>query len=74
MSKTAPQPDQLLRPDLRYHLPAPVCSTPARINPDYPTIYERNAAWVRRFLPFPDDTARSRVMENRYPPSSTPCW
>ncbi|ATL69228.1 terpene synthase [Nocardia terpenica] len=44
-----------------------MCRTLAKVNPDYPTIYEHNAAWVRRFLPFPDATAMSLMLENRYP-------
>ncbi|KZM72627.1 terpene synthase [Nocardia terpenica] len=43
-----------------------MCRTPARVNPDYPTIYEQNAAWVRRFLPFTDAAAMSRFFEQRY--------
>ncbi|QIS03389.1 hypothetical protein F5X71_14615 [Nocardia brasiliensis] len=48
------------------HIPEPVCHTRARINSAYPTIYEDHAAWVRRFLPFPDSAAMSRFFEHRY--------
>ncbi|ATL69182.1 terpene synthase [Nocardia terpenica] len=44
-----------------------MCRTLAKVNPDYPTIYEHNAAWVRRFLPLPDATAVSRKLEQRIP-------
>ncbi|ATL69225.1 terpene synthase [Nocardia terpenica] len=40
---------------------------PAKLNPDYPTIYEHNADWVRRFLPFSDEQSISRILEARYP-------
>lgn len=52
---------------IHFNLPEVACSTPPRVNPDYPTIYERNAAWVRRFLPFPSAEALERMLENRYP-------
>ncbi|MFI9508473.1 terpene synthase family protein [Nocardia sp. NPDC052566] len=61
------QLDRLLEPGAQYRLPDPVCSTAAKVNPDYPTIYERNAAWVRTFLPFPDERALSHMLEDRYP-------
>ncbi|NUR85523.1 MAG: hypothetical protein HOY71_15700, partial [Nonomuraea sp.] len=33
------------------------CGTLPRINAEYPTIYEDNAAWVAEFLPFADSEA-----------------
>jgi hypothetical protein len=65
MSTTMPK--QLLRPGTRYRLPEVVCSTIPKVNVDYPTIYERNAAWVRDLLPFSDTTTMLRMLENRYP-------
>ncbi|MEG8184410.1 terpene synthase [Nocardia terpenica] len=61
----------ITRPDpIRHHrrvrIPEPMCRTRARVNPDYPTIYEDHAAWVRRFLPFTDAAAMSRFFEQRY--------
>ncbi|NQE91251.1 terpene synthase family protein [Nocardia terpenica] len=54
------------RPECAYVVPAPVCRTPARVNPEYPMIYEDNAAWVRRFVPFDGAEAMSRFFERRY--------
>ncbi|MEU1171035.1 terpene synthase family protein [Streptomyces microflavus] len=50
-----------------YELHEVPCHTRARINPQYPQIYEDNAAWLRTFLPFPDSAAEQRVLECRYP-------
>lgn len=52
--------------DRSLRIPEPVCRTPARINPAYPTIYEDNAAWARRFLPFSGSAAMSSFFERRY--------
>ncbi|MFI7102610.1 terpene synthase family protein [Streptomyces sp. NPDC050161] len=60
-------PSRLLTPGDRYRLPLVACSSVAKVNSDYPTIYEENAAWVREFLPFPDADAQGRMLENRYP-------
>ncbi|MFM0069130.1 terpene synthase family protein [Paraburkholderia aspalathi] len=48
------------------HVPAVTCSGPLRIHTDYPVIDERNANWVRKFLPFPDEEARLRFLGHRY--------
>lgn len=53
---------------LRYfRIPEPVCHTEAHINPEYPAIYERHAAWCRRLLPFVDAAAMTQFFERRYP-------
>jgi hypothetical protein len=59
--------EPLLLAGVRYQLQEPTCTTKATVNPDYPTIYEDNAAWVMDFLPFPNTNAMLRLMENRYP-------
>ncbi|MGW2597145.1 hypothetical protein [Streptomyces klenkii] len=70
---TFPGPQGLVNSGAVYSLPETVCSTVARVNPDYPTIYERNAAWVMQFLPFdiPEKegtrTPFEQLLENRYP-------
>ncbi|BAV75159.1 terpene synthase family protein [Pseudomonas chlororaphis subsp. aurantiaca] len=46
---TTTEQDRYLVAD--YDLPAMPCSVPARINPHYPTIRERHAAWSYKFLP-----------------------
>ncbi|MFE6690957.1 terpene synthase family protein [Streptomyces sp. NPDC057743] len=60
-------PHQLLVPGESLHFPALACSTTAKVNPDYPTIYEHNAAWVRAFLPFSNSEALGRMLAHRYP-------
>ncbi|MFF3710851.1 terpene synthase family protein [Streptomyces phaeochromogenes] len=56
-----------LLPGIGFRLPEVACRTRPRINADYPTIYEDNAAWVSEFLPVPDTRARLRMLESRYP-------
>ncbi|WP_225727245.1 MULTISPECIES: terpene synthase family protein [unclassified Nocardia] len=58
---------ETIRADRSFRMPEPICRTTARINPSYPTIYEDNATWVRRFLPLDDSTAMSCLFERRYP-------
>ncbi|MFE0173253.1 terpene synthase family protein [Streptomyces sp. NPDC059002] len=58
---------QLLISGESLHLPSLACSTTAKVNPDYPTIYEHNAAWVMAFLPFADPESLGRMLEHRYP-------
>ena len=41
----------LLATGTRYILPPLRCSGPEKVHPDYPEIYERNAAWVREYIP-----------------------
>ncbi|MEG8184229.1 terpene synthase [Nocardia terpenica] len=56
-----------IEPGSECTIPEPVCRTLPKVNPDYPTIYEHNAAWVRRFFPFPSRIASLRMLEYRYP-------
>ncbi|HWE90620.1 MAG TPA: terpene synthase family protein [Pseudonocardiaceae bacterium] len=43
------------------------CGTSPSINPDYPAIYQDNATWVRKFLPFADAETMRAMLECRYP-------
>lgn len=61
-----PAPVHLL-PGVSFRLPEVGCSMPARIHPEYPAIYEENAAWVAKFLPVPDQAAMNGLLEIRYP-------
>jgi hypothetical protein len=54
-------------PGTTFFLPELSCGTTARIHPAYPTIYEDNAAWVARFVPFASEEAMTRALERRYP-------
>ncbi|MEN3319358.1 MAG: hypothetical protein V7643_2759, partial [Mycobacterium sp.] len=56
-----------IKAEARYYLPEVRCSSTARINPDYPTIYERNSAWVMEFLPFDNKEEMEHLLERRYP-------
>ncbi|WP_159080307.1 terpene synthase family protein [Nocardia suismassiliense] len=66
---SAPYP--LIGPGTTCYLSQLACGTPSKINPDYPAIYERNAAWVRRFLFFNDPDEMSNFFECRYPLSES---
>jgi hypothetical protein len=59
-------PKELFTPGTQYRLPEAVCSTLPKIHPDYPTIYERNAIWMSKFMPFPDATTMLRTLEKQY--------
>ncbi|MEG8184228.1 hypothetical protein GZH49_37850 [Nocardia terpenica] len=56
-----------IRPGTEVYFPEPVCRTLAQVNPDYPTIYEHNAAWVRKFIPFESRAGMLRMLAHRYP-------
>jgi hypothetical protein len=43
------------------------CQTSPEINPGYPVIYQDNATWVRKFLPFRDVEAMRLFLECRCP-------
>ncbi|BAV75157.1 hypothetical protein PCAU_2948 [Pseudomonas chlororaphis subsp. aurantiaca] len=60
---------QALTPQVSFYIPEMYCSVPPRINPDYPIIDERNASWVREFLPFTDEAAQLRFLRLH-----TPMW
>ncbi len=60
-------PHQVLTPGETFRWPPLVCSTTAKVNPDYPTIYEHNAAWAAAFLPFSHPAELGRMLEHRYP-------
>jgi hypothetical protein len=56
-----------LLPGIGFQLSEVACRTRPRINVEYPTIYEDNAAWVAEFLPFADAEAMLSMLECRYP-------
>ncbi|MEV0385021.1 terpene synthase family protein [Nonomuraea sp. NPDC050643] len=56
-----------LLPGIGFRLPEVACRTRPRINVEYPTIYEDNAAWVAEFLPLTDPEAMRSLLECRYP-------
>ncbi|MCP1464171.1 terpene synthase family protein [Pseudomonas sp. S3E17] len=58
---------QALAPQVSFYIPEMYCSVLPRIHPDYPIIDERNAAWVREFLPFTDEAALLRFLRLRLP-------
>lgn len=58
---------QDLAPEVSFYIPEMYCSVPPRIHPDYPTIDELNAAWVRAFFPFADEAARLRFLRLHLP-------
>lgn len=53
-------------PGASYRLPEVVCSTAPKIHPDYPVIYEKNATWMREFVPFSNHEAFLRVLAQRH--------
>ena len=56
-----------LLPGVSFRLPEVACRTRPRVNAEYPTIYEDNADWMERFLPFPNAEAKRWMLECRYP-------
>ncbi len=61
-------------PGTTFFLPEVSCGTIARVHPAYPTIYEDNAAWVARFVPFTSNDAMVRAFERRYPMFDCLCF
>lgn len=60
-------PVPLLTSGARFRQPELACSAPVRINPHYPVVYERNAAWIAEFLPLEGPPDLHRILERRYP-------
>lgn len=56
-----------LLPGVSFRLGEVACSTRPRIHPEFPTIYEQNAAWTAEFLPAPTEQTRRRMLEMCYP-------
>lgn len=60
-------PDRIVFPEVSFHIPEMFCSVPPKIHTDYPVIDERNAAWGREFLPFPDEATRLKFLRLHLP-------
>jgi hypothetical protein len=60
-----PAPVHLL-PGTSFQLGDVACATDPRIHPEFPTIYEKHAAWVAKYIPVPSEQAMRGLLEACY--------